>query len=290
MTASSPSAPGDWTVRRVLEWTSGYLKAHSETPRLDAEILLAHAWGCPRIQLYTRYDLPLPMPVRETMRELVKRRATAEPVAYLVGHREFFSLEFEIRPGVFIPRPATEALVLEGLEQIRRIENPRVVDLCTGSGCVAVSLAKNAPVAQVTAVDLNPVAVDLARANAERHGVDSRLRVVEGDLFGPLEGEVFDVIVSNPPYVREDEMAELPPDVRDHEPRLALAAGNDGLDVIRRILDESPRYLADKGALLIELSPEQAPAAAALFRQTGRFDTVRIVKDLDRNDRLVVGH
>lgn len=290
MSASPPSTTGEeWTVRRVLDWTINHLKERgSDTPRLDAEVLLAHAWKCPRIQLYTRYDQILPADVRAAMRELVKRRAAAEPVAYLVGYREFFSLNFEVRPGIFIPRPETETLVMEALEFLKSQEAPRVLDLCTGSGCIAVSIAHEHPTALVTAVDLNPLAVEVATNNAARHGVADRVTILHGDLTAPVPaGETFDLIVSNPPYVREDEIPTLAPDIREHEPHLALTAGEDGLDVIRRLLVEIPPRLRHPGAVLIELSPEQGPAAVDLFSGAGLFSRVDLVRDLARVDRVL---
>lgn len=291
MSASQSTTGGEWTVRRVLDWTIGHLKQHgSETPRLDAEVLLAHAWNCRRIQLYTRFDTPLPEDVRASMRTLVKRRAAAEPVAYLVGHREFFSLDFEIQPGVFIPRPATETLVIEALAFVEKIERPRILDLCTGSGCIAVSLAHALPQADVVAVDLNSLALEVAGRNAERHGVSGRLSLQQGDLFEPLPRDArFDLIVSNPPYVREDEMAGLPRDVRDHEPHLALVAGADGLDVMRRIVAQASEFLAPHSALLMELSPEQAEEARSLLQDAGLFTAVDLIRDLDRAQRVVRG-
>lgn len=291
MSASPRTTNDDWTVRRVLEWTIRHLQERgSDTPRLDAEILLAHAWGCPRIQLYTRYDDPLPAEVRASMRELVKRRAAAEPVAYLVGRREFFSLDFEVQPGVFIPRPSTETLVVEALTLMENRDAPRILDLCTGSGCIAVTLAHAHPGATVVAVDLNPLAVEVARRNAERHQVADRVTLLPGDLYAPLPPhETFDLIVSNPPYVRDDELASLPADVRDHEPALALTAGPDGLDVVRRIVAGLPSRLRDPGGVLIELSPEHAATAQELLAGVGLFRRVEVVRDLDRWERVLRG-
>lgn len=291
MSAPPRTANDDWTVRRVLEWTIRHLQERgSETPRLDAEVLLAHAWGCPRIQLYTRYDEPLPPEVRAAMRELVKRRAAAEPVAYLVGRREFFSLDFEVQPGVFIPRPSTETLVVEALKLMEQWDAPRILDLCTGSGCIAVTLAHAHTGAAVTAVDLHPLAVTVAQRNAARHDVAQRVTLLLGDLYAPLPpGETFDLIVSNPPYVREDELPNLPPDVREHEPLLALSAGADGLDVVRRIVAGLSSRLRAPGGLLIELSPEHAPEAHRLLTATGLFRTVDLVRDLDRVERVLRG-
>lgn len=289
MPTPTTQTAGEWTVRRVLEWTIGHLKSHgSESPRLDAEVLLAHAWKCPRIQLYTRYDVVLPDDVRGVMRDLVKRRAAHEPVAYLTGRREFFSLEFHIPPGVFIPRPATETLIVETLPRASRTESPRILDLCTGSGCIAVTLAKQLPTAVVTAIDLNPLAVQTTRDNAARHGVADRVTVIEGDLYSTLPpGERFDVIVSNPPYVCDGEIPGLAPDIRDHEPRLALAAGADGLDVVRRIAAGLAEHLTPHGAVLLEVSPEQTTATRELLVETGLFTSVDVVRDMDRNERVV---
>lgn len=284
------STPETWTVRRVLEWTTGHLKKHgSDSPRLDAEILLAHARGCRRIQLYTDYDVELPEPIRTRMRGLVQRRAQREPVAYLVGFKEFFSLRFEVTPDVLIPRPDTETLIVDLLEQAKTLQKPRVLDLGTGSGCIAVTVAVHRPEALVTAVDVSSAALDVARKNAARHEVSERIRFVKGDLFGALEaGEPFDIIASNPPYIRNEEIEALQDDVRVHEPRLALDGGADGLDVIRRIVAEAPAHLAAGGGLLIEISPEQASTVAALFEQH-RFTNIAVLKDLAGQARVVRG-
>ncbi|MFV0442782.1 MAG: peptide chain release factor N(5)-glutamine methyltransferase [Planctomycetaceae bacterium] len=288
---ATPAAAGEWTVRRVLEWTIGHLKERGcDSPRLDAEVLLAFAWNVPRIQLYVRYDQPLPDAVRSTMRELVKRRANLEPVAYLIGRREFFSLEFEVQPGVFIPRPATETLVMEGLRLLEGANSPRILDLCTGTGCIAVTLAKHVLSAQATAVDLNPLAIETARKNAARHEVESRVDVRHGDLFVPLElGQRFDLIVSNPPYIRDDELAGLSPDVRNHEPQLALTSGADGLDVVRRIVANAADWIASGGSLLLEIDPAQAAPTIELLRGINLFEQVDSLRDLDRNERIVRG-
>ncbi len=289
MTPAPPAADGEWTVRRVLEWTTRHLgEQGSSSPRLDAELLLAHARGCPRIQLYTHFDDVLSAEVRGRMRELVRRRATAEPVAYLVGHREFFSLDFVTRPGVFIPRPETELLVMQVLEHLQGRTTPRVLDLCTGTGCIAVAVAVNLPGAQLTAIDASPDALQVAARNAERHQVHNRITLLEGDLFAPLPaGQRFDVIVSNPPYVATVDEPTLPPDVRLHEPPAALYAGADGLDVIRRIICDAPRYLAEQGYLLLEFSPEQAEAVQQLLAESGRFENVAVRNDLAQAARIV---
>ncbi len=289
MTAN-PLTPADqWTIRRVLEWTTGYLTEHgSESPRLEAEILLAHARGCPRIQLYTHFDDELSEDVRGRMRALVKRRANLEPVAYLVGHREFFSLDFEVNSDVLIPRPETEMLVMEALEFLRGVTAPKVVDVGTGSGCIAVAIACHAPTTSVTAIDVSEAALAVARRNAARHQVEDRMTFQRGDLFAPLSAtDTFDMIVSNPPYVATDDQTGLDPDVVRHEPHDALFAGGDGLAVIRRIIEAAPQHLRPGGTLLIEFSPEQTDAITGLFDQSGQFEEVTILRDTSQQSRAV---
>lgn len=290
MSAVPPTPAGDaWTVRRILDWTIPHLKSHgSESPRLDAEILLAHARGCPRIQLYTNYDEPLTDTQRAVMRDLVKRRATAEPVAYLVGHREFFGLDFQVTKDVLIPRPDTERLIVEAIELLKPQAAPRVLDVGTGSGCIAISLAVNCPNAEVTAIDLSESALGIARQNAEKHEVSSRIRFLQGDLFAPLSAdEPFDLIASNPPYIASAEIETLSADVRLHEPRSALDGGPDGLDVIRRLVADAPQHLAPQGKLLIEISGEQADAVTQLLAANGHYDDIAVLKDLAKQPRVV---
>lgn len=286
-----PAVPAEqdvWTVRRVLEWTTGHLQKHgSPTPRLDAEILLAHARQCPRIKLYTEYDEPLSAEVRATMKALVVRRAAKEPVAYLVGFREFFSLPFKVTADVLIPRPDTETLVMAALEYLKPLESASVLDLCTGSGCVAIAIAKNAPQAQVTAVDISPAALAIAGENRETHQLTDRVTLQEGDLFAPLAaGTKYDLIVSNPPYIRQQELATLQADVRLFEPRLALDGGDDGLDFARRLIDESPRWLKPGGWLLMELDPSQIATVDELATANGAYCDLASFKDLSGQRRV----
>lgn len=285
---SSAASNDQWTVRRVLDWTIGHLHKHgSETPRLDAEILLAHARGCARIELYTHFDDVLSEAERGVMRDLVQRRATSEPVAYLVGYREFFGLDFRVTPDVLIPRPETETLVLELLALAKPLSQPRILDVGTGSGCMAVAAAVNCLHATVAAIDRNEAAVSIARENADRHAVADRIRFLTGDLFAPLaEDEQFDFIVSNPPYVAEEEWETLPADVRLHEPKSALLAGPDGLAVIRRLIAEAPAYLVAGGWMLLEISPEQQDAVARLLQSQERFAEIAVVKDLSGQARV----
>lgn len=289
MSETPQTAAADaWTVRRVLEWTTQHLKQHgSETPRLDAEILLAQARGCLRIALYTQFDAELSEAVRARMRELVQRRAQSEPVAYLVGHREFFSLDFQVTRDVLIPRPDTETLVMAVLDAAKSQANPRILDLCTGSGCVAIAVAKNCPAAQVTATDISPAALAVARENAAKHKVTDRVELREGDLFAAVpDGLRFDMIVANPPYVTTAELETLAQDIRKFEPRSALDGGADGLDIVRRIIREAPSYLNPGGRLFLEISPEQGAVVRTLLSEQGTGTQISLIKDLSGRVRV----
>jgi release factor glutamine methyltransferase len=280
-----------WTIGRLLTWTTDYLKQHkSDSPRLDAEVLLAHARGCPRIQLYANFEEVADDGLRARFRELVKKRAEGMPVAYLVGKREFYSLDFKVTPDVLIPRPETEHVVIAALDFIKERSGGKttVCDVGTGSGCIAICLAKHAATAQVTAVDISPPALAVARENAAAHGVAEKIEFVESDLFAALPAErKFDVIASNPPYIPAAEYATLPAGVRDYEPRQALLAGNDGLEIIRRLLADANSRLQPNGMLVIELSPMLAEAAAALASGEYGYARVEILKDLAGQPRVL---
>jgi len=231
------SSTETWTILRLLQWTTDYLaECGSDNPRLDAELLLAEARGCSRIQLYTAFDEVADERVRTAFRELVRRRAEGIPVAYLVGRREFYSREFRVTPDVLIPRPETEFVVttlLDLVGQENRNQPLAIADVGTGSGILAICLAAELPQSQVTATDVSPAALDVARANAAMHQVQDRIRFLETDILETLPaGATFDFVVSNPPYVSEEEYADLDRTVRDFEPRLALVAGPSGAEVI----------------------------------------------------------
>ena len=258
-TVGSPHAE-EWTVGRLLEWTTGWLRGReADSPRLDAEVLLASVLGCQRIELYTRFDEVVADEPRAAFRELVKRRGHGEPVAYLTGTKEFFSLSFRVTRDVLVPRPETESLVVRSLDLCRGLAGARIVDVGTGSGAIAVVLARHLPGASITAIDISPQAVAVARENVEAHGVADRVRVLEGDLLSGLpEEETFDLIVSNPPYIREDEFAGLPRDVRDFEPRGALVAGPRGVEPLERLAGMAADRLVTGGWLLVEIGPQRA--------------------------------
>ena len=289
-----------WTIRRLLEWTTGYLqRSGADSPRLDAEILLAHALGCKRIDLYANFDTEPNEKVRTAYRELIKRRAANEPVAYLVGYKEFYSMRFAVGNDVLIPRPETEYLVIgvkDLVEKMRAaglITPDRTADLCdigTGSGAIAVTLAKHVPKCRVTAIDLSEPALVIARANAVEHDVAARIEFLQGDLLAPVEaGRQFDIIASNPPYVTEAEYELLAPDILNHEPRGALVAGADGLDVIRRLIPQAAAHLRPGGYLLIEISPMIHDSAVELISSEASLQPCETILDLDKNRRVIVG-
>jgi release factor glutamine methyltransferase len=282
--------PTVWTIKSLLAWTTNYLnKKAIESPRLEAELLLAHALNCKRIELLVRYDESPEESVKAKYRELVKRRAEHWPTAYLIGQREFFLLPFVVSPAVLIPRPDTETLLMAALEALKGVATPSVLDLGTGSGILAVSLAHKLPSATVTAVDISPEALAIARQNATRHGVAERVQFVQGDLFATVpDGAAFDVIVSNPPYVTTAEWETLAAEVKDHEPRLALDGGPDGLAFYRRIAVEAPARLKSTGAVVVEIGETQAEAVIALFTAAG-FNKCILTKDAGNRPRVIAG-
>ena len=251
-----------WTLGQLLDWTAKHLAQKSiESPRLDAEVLLAFAAGCKRIDLYgVRHGETATPEVRQKYRDLIKRRLEGCPVAYLVGKKEFYGLEFEVGPAVLIPRPDTEVLVAEALAEAKRKPDVRILDIGAGSGAVPVVLAKKLPQADVTAIDVSPDALAVARKNAEKHG--ATVRFLQGDLFAPLAAdETFDIITSNPPYIATDEMPKLPVGVRQYEPKVALDGGPGGFAVFDRLIESARPRLRSGGLLLIEIgSPQEEPA------------------------------
>jgi len=279
------SSDDKWTVRRVLAWATDDFRARGlASPRLDAEVLLTWVLSCTRLELYTGMDRPLEPKELAAFRESIGRRRRREPVAHIVGEKEFWSLPFEVSPDVLVPRPDTETLVEAAL---RMGPGERALDLCTGTGCVAIALAKEREALLVDAVELSPKAAALAIRNAERNGVAHRVRICEGDLFAPLETDArYSMIVSNPPYVRDEEIEALEPEVRC-EPRLALAGGADGLDVVRRILADAPRFLAQGSALLLEIDSRQAPIVATEIGPNALGVSGEVIRDLAGLDRVV---
>ena len=284
-----------WTTRRLLEWTADYFKGRGiENPRLEVELLLATALHTNRVGLYLRYDEVPTDPERTAFRELVKRRAAGEPSAYLIGHKDFYSLDFDVNADVLIPRPETETLVLEGVEflRARAKENagfvPRVLDIGTGSGALAVALARNLPAARLVAVDISASALAMAKKNAEKHSVADRIEFRESDLFAAVSAdERFDLIVSNPPYVSQSEYDALDRSVRDFEPRIALLSGEKGTEIVARIVADAPAHLEPGGRLLVEISPMIAEASLELL-QGSPFIQFNIINDYAGLKRVIL--
>lgn len=279
-----------WTVGRLLEWTTDFLKARgADSPRLDAEVLLAEALNCRRIELYTAFTEIVEQRPRDVFRGLVRQRAEGTPVAYLVGRREFYSLSFRVTPDVLIPRPETEFLVITLLDRAGGESRPiRICDVGTGSGIIAIAAAVHLPQARVTAVDICPKALDVAKANAREHGVDDRIEFIQSDLFKAVPADRrFDFIVSNPPYITEAEMDGLARDVSEYEPRGALVAGPRGTEVIERLLPGAVERLLPGGRLLIEIGPTIHDAVVELIAATAGLRPAETVKDLARLPRVV---
>lgn len=282
-----------WTIARILKTTQDYFAAKGiDSPRLDAEVLLAHVLKVGRVHLYTHHDRPLDTAERDAYRELVRRRAAREPVAYILAEREFYGRAFTVTRDVLVPRPETEHLVDAVLAWARErgLAAPRLADLGTGSGAIAVTLAAELPDAHVVATDLSPAALEVARGNAARLGVGERVELLHGDLLAPLAAlseRRFDVIASNPPYVPETDRRDLQPEVRDHEPAMALFAGADGLAVIRRLVAEAGAFLGRPGLLAFEIGAGQAAAVRALCEQHG-WPAVEFAADLQGHPRVAL--
>lgn len=290
------NAADQWTIQRVLLWSTGFLEERrSETPRLDAELLLSHALGCSRIQLYTNYDKPLLADEREPFKAYLKRRAAGEPVAYITGSKEFMGLMFAVTPAVLIPRPDTETLVEVALVQAKQhddISSLSILDVGTGSGCVAVALAKRLPKAALTAWDVSDEALAVANANAARHSVAERIQFAQVDALRRTAWEEesadtpFDLIVSNPPYIAPCERPMLSSSVAAYEPACALFADEGGLTFYRVFADSARRRLRAGGQIIVEIGCSQAEAVAALFEAAG-WQQVTVFKDYGKLDRVI---
>jgi release factor glutamine methyltransferase len=288
--ANSPPKAGEpWTYGRLLHWTEQFLAQKGcEFPRLDAQVLLAHVLGCKRIELYTRYEEPATEAERARFKELIRRRLEGCPVAYLVGRKEFFSLEFEVGPAVLIPRPDTESLVNECLSLARPMPEPTLIDIGTGSGAIAMAVAKHLKGAKVTATDVSAEALAVAQRNAARHGVAERVRFLQGDLFEPVPaGERFDFVLSNPPYIPHEDVPGLPVGVRDYEPHLALDGGPGGFMVFDRLIRDATRYLNPGGYLIVEIAATlEGPSRQHLGATLG-YDLGPTIKDGSGHPRVL---
>ena len=263
-------------------------QAKIDTPRLDAEILLARILDKPRTYLMTWPEREVSASEAQTFEQWIRRRLKNEPVAYILGDQEFYGHLFKVSPAVLIPRPETEHLVEKAIDWCRakQLDAPKVLDLCTGSGCVGLTVALEIPGAEVTLSELSSEAKSVAQQNSNDHGLQDRVQVLEGDLFeSVLDGQRFDLILANPPYVEESYMDQMQKDVRDYEPHLALFAPEDGLSLVRRIIMESPAYLKPGALLALEIGAGQSARVQSLWGQA--WKEPGIIKDLSGHDRTV---
>jgi release factor glutamine methyltransferase len=282
--------PTRWTIRNILQWTARYFSQKGvAAPRLDAEVLLAHALGVDRLFLYLNLDQPLPGPERARYRTLAARRAGREPVALITGTKEFWSIPFKISRGVLIPRPDTETLVQAVLDHAANLPAPRILEIGTGSGCVATATAHEKQDARITATDVSLVALSLAAENLKAAGVSNCVRLLCCDIFDALRpGPNFELICSNPPYVPSGVIPTLEPEAARFEPELALDGGPDGLDVIRRVAARAGDFLKEGGALILEIGDGQEESVERILADAG-FRAPRIFKDLAGRPRVVRG-
>jgi len=300
-----------WTIQKLLNWIAEYLANKGiDSPRLSAELLLSGVLELKRIELYTQFDKPVTKQQLDKLHDLVRRAGQNEPVAYLIGKTEFYSLEFKITADCMVPRPETELLVQRAIEFLRARPAPSryrarpgpalVCDLCTGCGCIAIAIAKNFPDARLIATDISDAALNVAAENVEKHQLKDRIKLLHGDLFDPIMPQLdvdkpvsnsergFDLIVCNPPYVSAAEYEKLDKNVKDYEPKIALLAGNNGLNVYRRICEKAEQFLKPYGALMLEIGFAQGQAVRELLEQAGAFAEIKIEKDYHDNDRIAI--
>jgi release factor glutamine methyltransferase len=286
------TAAASWTTKALLDWTAGFFRKKGvDNPRLSAEMLLAHVLGTRRLALYMEPDRPSSELERATFRELVERAARHEPVDYLIGSASFFSMTFEVNRSVLIPRPSTEALVEHVLQHARRtpgFHNPRIAEIGTGSGAVAVALAKHFPTGSVVATDVSEAALELAQRNAAAHGVAERVTFRRGDLYEPLGSEHFEYVVSNPPYISDDEWAAVASNVKDYEPAEALRGGVDGLKYLRPLIEQAGAHLARPGQLVLEIAASQKQAVLQLAGRNEVLDNAHVLADHEALPRVLV--
>lgn len=292
-----------WTTRRLLAWmNSAFAEKHLDSPRLCAEMLVAHVLGCDRLKLYTDPDRPASPLERQTLRTLVARALKHEPIQYLVGESWFFGLPLHVDRRVLVPRPCTETIVERVLQHARSRpgfggttgEGTLIADVCTGSGCIAVALAKNLPHCRVVATDLSADALEVAQSNADRHAVRDRIDFRQGNLLDPIRNHPaagqrgsLSYICSNPPYVLTREFADLPPNVREHEPEMALRGGDDGMQFVAPLINHAAPLLRAGGLLLVEIASASADTTLKLTESTGAFEKCEIIDDLEGKPRTL---
>jgi len=289
---AKPGRP-DWTPIKLIQWAAAYFDSHQiDSPRATAEILLAHAISAKRIDLYLRYDQPLNSDELSHFKTLIKRRINREPVAYIVGRKEFWSMDLEVNRNVLIPRPETECLVERALESLAADSNPgckSILELGTGSGAVVVALASENSRHSYMGTDISSDAVRVARQNSMRHGLGAKIRFMVADWFAPFDAKsgLFDLIVSNPPYIRSGDLKRLQPEIHVYEPVAALNGAKDGLRYLRHIIQCAYLYLKPAGALLLEMGHDQKEPLKQIIDACGQYEDAKFYKDYSGHDRIV---
>ena len=284
----------DWTIQKLLTWITEYFTDKKvDSPRLSAELLLASTLSMSRIELYTQFDKIVPQDKLDYLRRLVKQASQNEPVAYLIGKTEFYSIELDVTADCLIPRPETELLVEMAVDFLRKRAGKQLVcDLCTGCGCIAVAVAKNFANADIIATDISEAALKVTEKNVEKYKLSDRIKLLLGDLFDPLIEQIdaakFDLIVCNPPYVSRPDYQSLEKNVKDFEPQQALYGGDDGLDVYRKIALKVDDFLKPDAGLILEIGCGQGQAVRELLEKTSVFSDIKIEKDFQNNDRIVI--
>jgi release factor glutamine methyltransferase len=292
MKANSDQASTAWTISKLLSWTSDYFSSHGiDSPRLTAELLLSHCLSIKRLDLYLQFDKPMSQEELARYKTLIKRRIEREPVAYITGSRGFWTLDLDVNPDVLIPRPDTECLVETALKVIPSeiMDRPlKILDLGTGPGTIVLSLAAERPDNHYFAVDLSEKALHVACRNRTRNDITSPVFFVRGDWFSPwIKKPIFDLIVSNPPYIPSQDIKGLEPEITRYEPMLALDGGMDGLSCVRRILEEAPAFLMDGGHLMMETGFDQRQKVMEIAESCGCYKEIEYVKDAAGHDRVV---
>ncbi len=283
-----------WTILKLLQWTTSYFNSHNiEGARASAEILLANALGLKRIDLYLRYDQPLGSQELSTFKTLIKRRLQREPVAYIIGNKEFWSMDLNVTKDVLIPRPDTECLVEQALTYVPgedSKESWKILELGTGSGAIILSIAFHRPRHRYFASDLSENALRVAKGNAEKHRLSNRILFFAGDWFCPLKNNVnnLDLILSNPPYIPSHVIDRLEPEIVFHEPRIALDGGKDGLDSLSLIINQAPSFLKPSGHLILEIGHDQQQKVHAIVNHCGKYESFHFVKDYGGHDRVAI--
>ena len=278
-----------WTIIKTLDWTTAYLKQYEvESPRASAEVMLAYCLNCTRIDLYLRHDQPMQQGELAQFRKLIKRRVAGEPVAYIVGRREFWSLDFKVNSSVLIPRPETECLIETAIIYFTAPAALRVLELGCGSGAITVALAHERPDWQFWALDRSPEAIQIARENARYHQRDQRIYFLVSDWFEALGNAKFDLIITNPPYIKTSDIDGLSTEIRKYEPYLALNGGRDGLSSLTRIIHSAPHYLVPGGMLMTEIGSDQRLAVYQIASGCSRYGGIDFRKDYSGLDRVAV--